>query len=174
MLEGVKAPEAMVTLTGSQREFTLLNPAGLVVSLDLSGAEEGTQRFNISEGDLKRPSNLKVYRIDPNLITLEVHRVSVVNLPVQVQSAGQLPRGLNLIGLKAQPSSVQARVRASQAGGFRAILTEPVDLSQITRTTLLKVNLALPESLQLLDPELPEVQVTVEVEEPQEQPPAQP
>lgn len=74
MLEGVKIPEAMVTLTGSQREFTLLNPAGLVVSLNLGGVEEGTQRFNISEGDLKHSSNLKVYRIDPNLITLEVHR----------------------------------------------------------------------------------------------------
>ena len=74
MLEGVKIPEAMVTLTGSQREFALLNPAGLVVSLNLSGVEEGTQRFNISEGDLKHSSNLKVYRIDPNRITVEVHR----------------------------------------------------------------------------------------------------
>ena len=175
MLEGVKVPEAMVTLTGSQREFALLNPAGLVVSLDLSGVEEGTQRFNISEGDLKRPSNLAVYRIDPNLITVEVHRVATVNLPVQVQSAGRLPPGLKLIGLNPQPVSVQARVRASQAKGFGAILTEPVDLSQITRTTMLKVNLVLPESLQLLDLDLPEVQVAVEVEEPQGQPPpAQP
>jgi YbbR domain-containing protein len=40
-----------------------------------------------------------------------------------------------------------------------------VDLSQITQTTLVKAGLALPGSLQLLDPELPEVQVSVEVEE---------
>jgi uncharacterized protein (TIGR00159 family) len=164
-LEGVKTPEAMVTLTGSQREFNLLNPTGLVVSLDLSGVEEGTQRFYISEKELRHPGNLKVYRIDPNLITVEVHRVSVVTLPVQVQSVGRLSPGLKLVALKAVPDSVQARVRASEARGFGSVLTEPVDLSQITQTTLVKARLALPESLHLLAPELPEVQVTVAVEE---------
>ena len=171
-LEGVKTPEAMVTLTGSQREFNLLNPVGLVVSLDLSGAKEGTQRFIVSEENLRHPSNLKVYRIDPNLITVEMHRVSVVTLPVQVQTIGRLSPKLKLVALKAVPSSIQARARVGEAKGLGPVLTEPVDLSQITQRTVVKTGLALPGSLQLLDPELPEVQVSVEVEGPEK--PAQP
>ena len=164
-LEGGKTPEAMVTLTGSQREFRLLNPAGLVISLDLGKVQEGGQRFIVSENELRHPSNLKVYRIDPNLILVSAYRTSVVSLPVEIQTQGELPKGFRLAGLKASPSSVQARVRVAQSEGMEPIRTEPIDLSGITRTTIRKVALQLPESLQLLQPELPEVQVTVEVAE---------
>lgn len=71
-LEAVDTPEAMVTLTGTQREFNLLNPASLVISLDLTGVRQGMQKLNISEEELRHPANLNVYRIDPNLITVEV------------------------------------------------------------------------------------------------------
>ena len=165
VLEGVTTPEAMVTLTGSQREFNLLNPSRLVISLNLSGVEEGTQRFSISEDELRHPSNLKVYRIEPNLILVEVHKTSMLDLPVQVRTQGQLPAGLRLVGLKVLPSSVQARVPDDQRQGLGHVETEPVDLSAITRTTLVRVDLSLPESLHLIQPELPEVQVTVEVAE---------
>jgi len=165
VLEGVTTPEAMVTLTGSHREFNLLNPSSMVISLDLNGVQEGMQRFSISEEELRHPSNLKVYRIDPNLILVEVHKTSVVDLPVEVRTQGHLPAGLRLVGLKALPSSVQGRVPDDQRPLLGSIETQPVDLSAITRTTLIKVDLSLPESLHLIRPELPEVQVTVEVAE---------
>ncbi len=163
-IEGVKSPESMVTLTGSQREFSLLNPSSLVISIDLSGVEEGTQRFILSDGDLRRPANLKVYRIEPNLIGVEAHRTAVVTLPVEVVTQAELPAGLRLVSIKALPNSAQARVRLAQTGKNASILTEPVDLSAIAQTTLLKVPLRLPPTLQLLQPEWPQVQVTVEVE----------
>jgi len=73
-LGGVKTPEAMVTLTGSQRDFNLLNRSGLVISLDLSNAREGPQSFILSAQDLRHPPTLKVYRIEPTLITVAVRR----------------------------------------------------------------------------------------------------
>lgn len=73
LLEEPKPVEAQVTLTGSERAFQLLNPNSLIISLDLSKLREGTQQIFVSEEDLRHPSNLSLYRIEPNLIALKAH-----------------------------------------------------------------------------------------------------
>ncbi len=164
-LEGLKPLEAMVTLSGSQRAFNLLNPSSLLISVDLIKVREGSQRFLISEEELRRPSNLDVYRIDPNLITLEAHRMVLATLPVETQTQGQLPAHLHLVNLKVQPTTLRVKVRAAQSEQTEKLVTEPIDLTQITQTTLLHVNLILPEHIRLPEGSTPEVRVTVEVAE---------
>ncbi len=163
VLERVKTPEVMVTLSGSERAFKLMNPAGLVASLDLSRIREGQQRLGITEEDVRRPSLLKVYRVDPGLIEVEGHRMMVVKLPVEVQMQGQLPPNLELKGVRVAPETVRAMVRLSAPERPSRIRTEPIDLGQVTQTSQMQVGLQVPEEIQLLDPEVPEVRVTVEV-----------
>lgn len=165
VLEGVKTPEVMITLSGSERAFKLLNPSSLVAALDLGKIQEGEQRLGITEEDLRRPSTLKVYRIDPNLIAVEGHRMMVVKLPVEVQTQGQLLPHLELKGIKVAPETVRAMVRLSAPERPERIRTDPVDLGQVTQTSKLRVGLQLPREIQLLDPEVPEVRVLVEVAE---------
>ena len=165
VLEGTKTPEVMVTLSGSERGFKLLNPSSLVASLNLGRIREGQQRLGITEEDVRRPSTLKVYRVDPNLIEVEAHRMKVVNLQVEVQTQGQLPPHLELKGVKASPETVRAMVRLSETEQPVRIRTDPVDLTQVSRTSVRRVGLQVPEEIQLLEPEVPEVGVTVEVAE---------
>jgi diadenylate cyclase len=162
-IEGEKPAEVMVTLSGSERAFHLLNPANLLVSVDLSKVREGVQRFPLSEEDLKRPANLQIYRIEPNTIAIQAYPVGVVNLPVEIQTTGQLPPSLVLVGLKAVPPTVRAQVRQAFLKETIKVLTEPILLSSITQTSWVTVKLNLPEYVRLLEPALPEIKVMVEV-----------
>lgn len=161
-LEGPKPLEATVTLSGSSRAFGLLNPGSLILSLDLAKIREGPQQVWVTEEQLKKPANLSVYRIDPNALTLEAHPTEVVPVPVEPQTTGTLPPTLRLTRLKVFPETVRVRLLQS-SGGLERIPTDPVDLSQISQTTLLRTRLALPEHVRLAEGNSLDVQVTVEV-----------
>ncbi len=160
-LEGPKPLEARVTLSGSSRAFDLLNPNMLVLSLDLAKVRDGTQQVLLTEEQLRKPANLTVYRIDPAVLMLEAHPTSVVSIPIEVSTVGTLPVNLRLVGLKVIPESIRARVRPSAS--VNKVTTEPIDLSAITQTTLLRTRLQLPDEIRMVEGSVPEAQVTVEV-----------
>ncbi len=162
-VEGQKPAEAMVTLSGSERAFNLLNPVTLLVSLDLSEVREGMQRVPIEEENLRRPANLTVYRIEPSGILLEAHQAVSVSVPVRVQTKGELPPHLKLAGLKVVPISVRLRVPSTGGAAPDFVTTEPVDLSPVTGNTLVRSRLMVPASAQLSPGADEEVSVTVEV-----------
>lgn len=62
--------ETRVTFSGSERAFQFLAPSVLKVSLDLSEAARGKDAFTITDKQVRHPSNLTVYRVEPRAITL--------------------------------------------------------------------------------------------------------
>ena len=64
--------EALVTLSGSEREFRLFDRRLLRISVDLSDARNGTERIPITESNVTRPPNINVDRIKPNEIRVRL------------------------------------------------------------------------------------------------------
>ncbi len=71
-LDGAAPSEARITLTGSERDFRFLDPGSLKVSLDLSDINVGDQEVALSGGNLRLPSNVELYRIEPRILRLNV------------------------------------------------------------------------------------------------------
>ncbi len=165
ILEGWRPVGARVTLSGHARSFGLLNPASLIVSVDLAGVREGAQEVILLPENLlrKRPASLSVTRIEPNVIRLEARGTTTAHLPIEVQTEGDLAKGLQLIGIKVLPSSIRVRLRRVDMDQELKILTEPVRLDALTQTLVVKPKLILPANVSLVDPDPPEVRVTVEV-----------
>lgn len=66
-----RAPtECRVTLSGSDRDFRFLDPASVKITLDLSDATEGYQEIPLSGKNIRLPTNLTPYRIDPRTVRL--------------------------------------------------------------------------------------------------------
>ncbi len=61
---------ASVTLSGSARVFDLLDPASVVISLDLRDVPATQREVQIGESNVRRPSGLSVSEIDPAAIRL--------------------------------------------------------------------------------------------------------
>lgn len=63
--------DALVTLSGSERAFRLLDRRILKISLDLAAAN-GTETIPITPSDVRLPPNLQVDRIQPNEISVRL------------------------------------------------------------------------------------------------------
>lgn len=167
-LEDPKPLDAKVTLMGSARSFNLLNPSNLRLSVDLAQVREGEQRMEVSGEHLRGSANLRVYRIEPTSVTLKAYPTTAIQLPVEVQTQGFLPAGLELQRVKVVPESVRVLMRQGEFEPIEKIPTEPIDLSKITKTTLLRTRLLLPEHVRPGPDALSEVRVTLEVGSSQE------
>lgn len=63
--------EARVTFSASERAFQFVAPSALKVSVDLKEASTGKDIFTITESNVRHPSSLTVYRIEPRTIQLQ-------------------------------------------------------------------------------------------------------
>lgn len=165
LIEGNKPSEARVTLSGSERAFNLLNPSSLILSLDMGSLREGTQRFVLTEENLRTPTNLSFSRVEPSVIVLEAHQVVAKTLPVEVQIEGKLPRRMELVSIQPNPPHVEVRVWKFRAEETDRILTEPVDLGSIKHSEKVRARLMVPEHVRLVNLKPAEVRVSITVAE---------
>lgn len=63
--------EARVTFSASERAFQFVAPSALKVSVDLRQASAGKDVFTLTESNVRHPSSLSVYRIEPRTIQLQ-------------------------------------------------------------------------------------------------------
>lgn len=161
-----------ITLTGSERAFDAFDPAGLVISIDLSDITEGEQTIPITADMLRLPADLSVRRVDTQTITLTAHEMVNVRLPVRPQLEGKLPAPLDLANVSLLPEHVKVILPRVDAASQREILTERIDLSKIEEDTLLSVRLLMPHYGQLAPGQ--KAMATVRVDVAQPKPPASP
>jgi uncharacterized protein (TIGR00159 family) len=163
-IEEPRAKEATVTLMGSGQAFDLLNPQTLKIVLDMSKIQEGKQELALKPDQVRHPSNLSVAGIEPSKIDLKIHKMVVFDAPIKVQTSGKLPPGVSLRHITVEPKSIQV-MGPSHTKKRAQILTEPINLQDITATTILASKLVLPSNMRFVNDTPPTVQVTVEIEQ---------
>lgn len=64
--------ECIVTLSGSDRDFRFLDPAVVKITLDLSDVKQGYREIPLSDKNMRLPTNLFPYRINPRTVRLRI------------------------------------------------------------------------------------------------------
>jgi diadenylate cyclase len=164
IVEEPKLKEAIVTLMGSKQAFSLLNPQALRISLDMSKIREGQQELAMERSQVRHPSNLSVVGIEPSKVQLVAQQMVPLNLPIKVRTSGRLPPGLALRQIVVTPKSIQV-MAPPQGKRPVEILTEPVNLQDITTTSTITPRLMLPSDVRLASDKPPHVRVTIEIEQ---------
>jgi YbbR domain-containing protein len=108
----------------------------LVISLDLGGVRPGPAVFRLDTDVLNLPRAVKVLRITPAQVTLELERVAHRSVPVHLRLTGKPPPGLQVVDTKVAPETVQASGPASDVEDVEAANTEPLDLRNISPGTI--------------------------------------
>jgi uncharacterized protein (TIGR00159 family) len=71
-LRSVSPSKVRLTLSGLKRDFSLLDPMGLRVYVDLGTAQVGHARVMVSNDDLRIPTELRVSDLDPSYVSVQV------------------------------------------------------------------------------------------------------
>ena len=148
-IEGEIPASAEVVLSGPERLFMRLNPADLVVSIDVSQPEEGRDEIVLTETELNLPEGIVLNSIEPQVLQIQMQRMASVRVPVTVRTSGGLPETLTLERVEAEPDSVTIVIPRTDMASDRSVYTQAVDLRGITEDTSVSRRLVLPENARL-------------------------
>jgi hypothetical protein len=108
----------------------------LAITLDLGGVRPGPAVFRLDTDSLNLPRGVKVLRITPAQVTLELERVAHKSVPVHLRLSGKPPAGLQVVDTKVAPETVQVSGPASDVEDVQAANTDPLDLRSATPGTV--------------------------------------
>lgn len=139
---------AQLMITSPRIEFIDLRVSGprallgridrdrLAVSFELSGVRPGPAVFRVDADSMNLPRGVKVVRITPAQVTLELERVAHKSVPVHLRLDGKPPAGLQVADTKVAPESVHISGPASDVEDVQAANTEPLDIREAHAGTI--------------------------------------
>jgi len=101
----------------------------LVIPLDLTGVRPGPAVFGISAESLNLPRGVKIVRITPSQVTLDLAKVERRTIPVRLDLRAETGDGLKVTTTKISPQAVEVVGPANELGNIKFVDTEPVALS---------------------------------------------
>ncbi len=123
-------------VTGPRTLLGRIDKGRLTISLDLGGVRPGPATFRVGAEALNLPRGVKVLRLNPSQVTLELERVGHKSVPVHLRLVGKPAPELQVADTKVSPETVQVSGPASDVEEVHAVNTEAIDISKATVGTI--------------------------------------
>ncbi|MDD5561678.1 MAG: diadenylate cyclase CdaA [Candidatus Omnitrophica bacterium] len=164
IISETKPKDVTITLSGSERAFSLLDPKELKLSMDMSKIEEGEGKYYLDKDMVRKPAGLSLVNIEPKEIPIKLYKMISASVPVQIKTNGRAPSGVNIKEIKVEPQEVLVKVPDTVDLKRIFIATEPVELRSITETATITPKLIIPAEVRFPGDKPPDVKITIEVE----------
>jgi len=116
-------------VSGPRTLLSRIDPEKLSMILDLDGVRAGPAVFRVVTDALNLPRGVKVVRLTPAEVTLELARVIRRQVPVRVALAGKPPGDLRVTDVKVAPEVVEVIGPADEVEQFKVAETLPFELA---------------------------------------------
>ncbi|MEX0870038.1 MAG: diadenylate cyclase, partial [Candidatus Spechtbacterales bacterium] len=148
-IEDTTPNEVKVTLSGrGQAIFNRVTTESIEVVVDGGGIEDGINEIRIENTNIGKPFQTTVVSVSPSTITTTAGEYEIYELPIEVDTRGSISNGRSIDNISTSPSSINILVPKNQMAPER-IMTEPVNLSEITETTTINGALVIPKLMRL-------------------------
>jgi YbbR domain-containing protein len=108
----------------------------LALPLDLSGVKPGPAVFRVGAEALALPRGVRVVRINPAQVTIELERISHKTVPVRLRLVGKPATDLQVTDTKVSPEMVQVSGPASDIENISIVPTQAIDISKLSAGTI--------------------------------------
>ena len=162
VVTGAQVDSVDVQVLGPRTLLGLLNQQKIV--LDLTGMRPGRSSFRIGTERLSLPRGVQLVRISPSQINLDITPIETRTLPVHLDVQGEPPSGYKAGEMELVPDTVEVTGPAPAVARLQSVLTEPLQLSRLTQSTTLDLDLMRPQG-GLLSYNLPQVRVRVDIQD---------
>jgi YbbR domain-containing protein len=162
-LAGDQPTEIKLHLTGPKSNLDAITPANLSTRFDLSKALVGRQLFVISQENVLLPRSVKLVDASPPSISVSLEEIVEIEVEIQPQLVGTLPKGLELVSIIVEPKQVKILAPASDVEQRINLMTEPIYLESIKKDAKFSNRIVAPPNIQPADKKWPDVEVLVTV-----------
>jgi YbbR domain-containing protein len=166
-LTGDAAAAVDVRLRASPGILHALHGGDVSAQIDLAGSAEGERIVHITADAIRVPFGVKVVKITPSILTLNLERTLQKVVPIRPRLIGRPEPGFEVAELKGDPPEVRIAGPKSRVQEVESAFTEPISLdgARITVSELVNIGLEDP-SLRIQGS--PRVRVTAKIREVQE------
>lgn len=134
------------------------------ISLDLTGMRPGPSSFRVTTELLNLPRGVKLLRVTPSAISLDIARMVKRIVPVRVEIVGKPPAGYSAGEVDVSPATVEVSGPAPQIEKIQSIATDPMDISRLTQSTSRDLQLPRPDG-DLVTYNAEQVRARIEIQE---------
>lgn len=85
VLDNLSDSEIIVTLSGYEKDFKLLDPASVKISLDASSLKPGWHKILVAKDSIKKPSDFTVVNIEPPSVKFRLSKMETIKQLEQPQ-----------------------------------------------------------------------------------------
>ena len=135
-----------VRLKGPSAALTQLNPAELVVNVDLSGARPGRRMFHLLPDHVSTPVGVRALNVAPSIVTFTFEASATKTVPVVPALDGEPAPGYVVGRVTASPASIEVVGPESIVRQLTEATTEPVSLHGAMGRVRDTVTIGVPDS----------------------------
>ncbi len=150
---GTSASMVNLYLSGAGPLIKNIQPDQVKVAVDLGQADIGANTFNLSSKNVSLPPGIRLNRMEPTILTVNLDKMAVKEFPVQVNWVGRPPEGMLIKSAGLSPSTIRLVGASRQLEALHTVYTEPVDAGKLESSGTFFTKLLLePPSLQVAEP----------------------
>ena len=120
-----------IVVSGDRRKVNQITENGLVLSVDLSDVPPGDKVVQLGPENVSidLPLGVKLQEIQPSRIAVRLETVEEKEVPVTVETQGELAEGYEVYGETVNPPKVRVRGPASFIRGLTSVPTDKIDIA---------------------------------------------
>jgi hypothetical protein len=129
-ITNLPATEVALVISGDRRRIDQIRPENLIVSIDLTNAQSGEQIIQLTPDtiNVELPTGVKIIEIQPNKIAVKIEAVEEREIPVRVETEGNLPEGFEIYSTAVLPQNVRVRAPSSFIKSLEFVSTEKINI----------------------------------------------
>ncbi|MGB9893065.1 MAG: CdaR family protein [Candidatus Saccharicenans sp.] len=145
-VEVVERPEPNLNLKirARKRIINELGPENFSVQLDMSKASIYQQEYPVDASMIKAPSEVEIVSFSPVYVHVKLEKTRKIEMEVVPTIIGRPPDGYRLSKVEVTPGKVMVAGPESKVRPRDKVITSPVDVSTLTESLTLEVDLILP------------------------------
>lgn len=133
-----------------ENAFSSISSKDFKINVDLDNLQNGVNKLAVSKNDIVVPAKFFIKSFEPNVVLLTVRKYSLADVVVKVVTTGNLGKQLILKSVEATPLTLKVWIPEGTEPPAE-ILTEAVDISGLSKSTIIPTNLILPEGMRLMN-----------------------
>lgn len=124
--------DVAIRVGGDKRKLEQINANDLRVSLDLTEITPGDRVITLSPDtvSISLPNGVRIEEIQPNRIAVRLEAAAEKEVPVRVETNGEVPEGFELYGETVTPEKILVRGPASFIKSLAYVSTDKIDVSE--------------------------------------------
>lgn len=136
-----------IRVYGPRSRLRELSTKNLSYTIDMKTTLPGQSTYHITPDALTIPSGLKITRIHPSELKLNIQRIITKNVNIKPKLIGEIEKGFKIESYSIEPQAIKISGPEDLIHNTKELYTMPININNASNEVIQKVGIDLPQSI---------------------------